>query len=203
MTLPSELLDSIRRTLAAALIPSTPPDIDHPLVDVMISDDISEDVADYETVPDPGIVVSCLGLTDLGAGHSELQARANFIARCYARIAEGPEDLDGSTGDVAMDLAALVALLVERSIWVSAGPSVKPLVTKRAENVRVANRTARGKTSKGRALWTVTWSQQVELGQRDEARALHAFRKLNMTIAMGDAQTEDAVLHVEMPGGTP
>lgn len=201
MTRPSELLEAMRATLELELRPPGAPTLERPLIGVSISDDISEDVAGRETVPDPGVVLSCTGLSGYGDSYSATLVRAEFIARCYARIAEGPDDADGSRGDVAMDLAALVAMIVERTIWL--GPDGKPMVLKRAERIDIHNRTVRGTTSEGRALWVVRWQQQLELTQRDASAALHAFRKLHITYAMGDANTPDEEAHIEMPGGTP
>jgi hypothetical protein len=202
MTLPSQLLDTIRDTLELALTPTSPgaPSIDEPLVDVTVSDDQSEDVAEFETLGDPAVVLTCTSFNGLGSLYTPLATSARFFARCYARVSEGPADAQGTRGDVAMNLAALVAMVVERELWKANGTL---LVNKRASDIRVQNRTTRAQLEHGRALWIVAWEQQLELTSRDVAATLRSFKRMNVTIKMGDANTPDAEFRAEMPGGTP
>lgn len=203
MSLPSTVLDAIVRTLQAELQPANDPSIDTPLIDVTTSDDIADDIAGKETIGDPAVVLTCRGLGGMGDLYSPSVVNADFVARCYARVAEGPEDVSGSKGDVAMDLATLVGMIVERSIWQSAPPNPTALVNKRASGVRIQNRTSNDTLKQGRALWLVTWSQQMELTGRDQVAAFRAFKRLHVTIAMGDADVADAEALIEMPGGSP
>lgn len=202
MTQPSAVLDAIARTFDASFMPPTPPgpSVDAPRVDVLISDLTDEDVSDKHTFSAPAIVVSCTGFGDISTDMGPLFYRAGFVARCYARVPRGPNAPSDSSGDVAMDLAAVVAQSVDTTIWKD--ESGAPVVSQRAQHIQVRNRTTKAQQVEGASLWVVTWDQLLEFTVDDLSGVLRSFRHLHITIAMGDADTPDVEAIVELPGGT-
>lgn len=186
MTQPSALLDAIITELSAVLAP----------VIVRQTDDLSDDVSEQQTFRAPAVVVTCTGLTDMDRDTGALSVSAQLVARCYARLAGG----GGSRGDVAMNLAAVVAQQVEGRIWGQAAGA--PIATMRAQRIAVRNRTSREMMDRGVALWTVSWTQLIELGEPDAGAILHAFRTLHVTMG-GTAQEPHAAATLELEGGTP
>jgi hypothetical protein len=200
MSAPSLVLDCIARTLDEEFSPPVPT-IDQPRVDVMISDLLDEDVSQDQTFSAPAIVLSCLGLGDVSTDKGPGFYRAGYLARCYARVPQGPAAPADSSGDVAMDLAAVVAQIVDSTIWKD--DVGQPVVSQRAERITVRNRTSKAALKEGASLWLVTWQQLLEFSPRDVAGLLHSFKHLHITIAMGDADTPDVEADIELPGGPP
>jgi hypothetical protein len=198
MTAPSVVLECIARTLDSTFAPAAPT-IDTPRVYVLISDILDENVSQEHTFTAPAIVVSCAGFTELEAETGLY--RASFLARCYARVPRGPAVPVDSSGDVAMDLAVVVARVVDQTIWED--ESGLPVVARRAERLQVRNRTTRQVHQAEGSLWLVTWEQLLEIAPADLTGILRAFRHLHIQFAMGTADTPDVGAIVELEGGTP
>lgn len=200
MTQPAQVLDAIVRTLKGELEPPSP-GLEAQTVDVRSVDDLSVDVFDTKTFRAPAVVVSATSMGQVGRDLGPLTVEMTFVARCYARSPTGPVSPGDSRGDVAMNLAALVAQTVEaRGIWVDSGGA--PAVVARATGLRVANQTTRPVAERGHALWTVTWSQQVELTSADQSALFHAFRTLDVGIG-GDVDDPDERATMTLEGREP
>lgn len=203
MTQPSELLDAVALRLRTELQPLDPVLSDGSRaqpVDVQVTDRMLDDVADVVTFRAPAVVISCTGLGEADRSLGSLSAPANLVARCYARLPVGPSDTKTSAGDVAMNLAALVAQIVEEAPFRDADG--KDLSIRAPSNVRIMNRTVEAIAQRGHAMWSVTWSQRIELTPRDRTAALHAFKRLHIDIEM-QGQAPDQALTIELEGRDP
>ncbi len=197
MTTPASVLDAVVSALRAALEPVSP-GLDAQTVDVRATDDLSVDVGDVVTLRAPAVIVSVTTFGEVGRDLGPLTVDMSFVARCYARVPSGPSAPSDTRGDVAMNLAALVAQTVEgNGIW--AAPDGAPVVIQRATALRVQNATTRPVVQRGHALWTVTWAQLVELTRADEAALLHAFRTLQIGIGGTLAEPGDSAT-IELEG---
>ncbi len=199
MTQPSEVLDAVARTLRSALQPATAGGDAQP-VDVRITDHMLDDVRDVVTFRAPAVILSATGMgeTDLSLG--TLTADLQITARCYARLPAGPTKVDDTPSDVAMNLAALVATLVDGALWRT--PGGQPLNVQRPARIRIQNRSVEGVIQSGYAMWSVAWSQRIELTRADTTAALHAFKTLHVELELGP-DAPDKALTVNLPGGNP
>lgn len=194
---PSAVLDAIAQGLLVHLSPKQPGP-DAPPIRVLVSDRTDEDVTDTETVGGPALVLSCTGFSDQEIVGGAMIVDADFLVRCYARLPQGPSDAKASRGDVAMNLAALVAQVVSSTMWT--GPDGDAVVVRAADRVRVANRTARAQLSgDGHAMWTVRWTQRFELTPVDHAEVLQVLRRLFVQWDLGgetDTPQESELIEV-------
>lgn len=201
MTTPSKLLDTIATTLEERLAPLLP-SINTPVIPVRITDDMTEDVIGDMHAPGlPCVLVTCTGLPQVGRETGDLTFEAEFVARCYSALPVAPGGAVSSRGDVAMNLAARVAAIVDSELWVD--DNGEPQASARASRVAPRNRSTRGAAARGHSLWTVTWRQQLELTDVLIDAELFPFKKLHLTYAMGGADTPDAEATLQLEGGTP
>lgn len=200
MTAPSAVLDAVARTLRTALQPAVPGPDAQP-VDVVITDHMLDDVRDVVTFRAPAVVLSATGMGEADDSLGPLTADLMITARCYARLPAGPTQVDDTPSDVAMNLAALVATLVDGAQWRATDGT--QLNVMRPSRIRIQNRSVEAIMQGGHAMWAVSWSQRVALTREDQTAVLHAFKTLHVEIAMGDADVPDQSLTVNMPGGTP
>jgi hypothetical protein len=192
---PNKVLDAIAQNLLEMLSPAS-----EPLVRVLVSDSIDEDVSDSETFQAPAVVLSCTGFGDQSLSAGAMLVDGEMVARCYARLPAGASDARTSRGDVAMNLAALVAQAVEGTLWT--GADGKPVVVRLADRVRVQNRTGRALlVGEGLAMWTVRWVQRFELNGADTAETLRTFKTLFVQWDMGGADTPQETELIEVTHG--
>lgn len=200
MTQPSAVLDAVARTLRAALQPATPGPEAQP-VDVRVTDHMLDDVRDVITFRAPAVVLSCVGMGEADRSLGPLSANLQMVARCYARLPAGPTKVDDTPGDVAMNLAALVAQLVEGASWKAMDGTALNIM--RPGAIRIQNRSVEPIMQGGYAMWSVSWSQRIELTTADQTAALHAFRTLHIDIALGGADVPTESLTMPLEGREP
>jgi hypothetical protein len=201
--MPSVLLDRMVELLSQQLQPETPSG-DTPKVYVRAVDDsTTDDLSEYTTVPTPSVLLSCIGMPLAGRDTGPVTAEAHFIARCYARLPQKQEgQLVFSRGDVAMNLAALVEMILDSEVWKD--DAGRPVAHSRATKITSRNRGGRALAGRGLSLWLVSWQQLVEITAPDRAAILHSFRELHIDIDMGgEADTQDVDATMNFPGGTP
>lgn len=190
MTQPSVMLDAIVSRLAARLQPSLVAPATPNITVRQVDDTATVDLSEYMTVQSPGVYVTCLSAPELGRDVGPLTVEAQWMARCYARLGLPPAEAGkpgSSRGDVAMNLAALVASIVDEEMWL--GLDAKPTAHRAAQRVTLTNRGSRDLATRSLSLWIVTWTQPLELTAPDLTGILHSFRKLNTTITTtGDEQ---------------
>jgi hypothetical protein len=193
MTQPSLVLDAIAEAMETRLGKA---------IDVRLTDDLTEDLGETLTFRPPAVILSCTRLGDASGDYGSLLVSAQFVARCYARLPAGPRTPKESRGDVAMNLAAAVAQVVDDSpLWLDAQGVA--LATKRAAGITITNRTTQAIAQRGFAMWVVSWQQLIELTQADVGAALNAFKRLHVEFEMGTSETPDAALTMELEGREP
>jgi hypothetical protein len=164
---PSAVMDAIVSTLKTKLGDA--------VVDVQTHDsDFGEDGAlkDLITMADPGVLLCCLDLQVEPRDYDPPVANAMFVALCLARVENLPAQ--NSPGDVAMDLAGIVTGIVTGELW--GGKA-----TRRAQKVRARNENALKTRLKGVSVWSVTWTQQVELQTVVTPAVYQNLRRINFT----------------------
>jgi len=173
VTLPSAFLDKVAELLGDEL-PGTSVEV----IDRMFG---ARD-RDYVNVSFPGVLVTCARLRFDGQ-YTPPVATGEFVAVCLARFdepTEGPVPLSG--GDVAMNLAALVAAHVEGQRWDDLGFSAPRRVrVESMQSLQLAEKEING--------WAVRWEQDFEVTFAGPDR--EQFRTLGITVAVGDANTPD------------
>lgn len=201
MTMPSDVLEAIGRAMAEAFTVPDDAGIDRPFVRVLSADSVDGDVSDTATVPAPAVVLTCTGMTDASNGPGELLVDGEFVARCYARLPKGPADPKRTRGDVAMDLAAAVAKVVEGNLFRL--PDGTPATVRHADQVRISNGTTRGTLEAGHALWTVRWRQRFEVRPQDSEQVLYRLRSVAATFDLpgGEVDTHDESALIEVTHG--
>jgi hypothetical protein len=178
MSVPSEVVDAIVTTLGTRLAPAS--------VEVRtIEGPFDVDTTGNLTLPSSAcVLVFC---SSLPIDAQTYLTDATFYAVCIARTNVG----DAKRGDVAMDLAALVASIVARERW--------GVCFKIPSRVRVANE-YRPELAKGKGLsaWSVTWTQMVELN-KDENGAVERLKTMTFEHEVGGVDTPDLHATLEFP----
>jgi hypothetical protein len=201
--MPSILLDRMVELLSTQLQPAIASG-DTPRVFVRAVDDTtSDDLSEYTTVPTPSVLLSCLGMPLASRDTGPVTAEAQFVARCYARLPQKQEgQIAISRGDVAMNLAALVEMILDGEVWKDGAG--KPVAHSRATKITSRNRGGRSLAGRGLSLWLVSWQQMVELTAPDRAAILHSFKELHIDVDMGgQSDTADVGATMNFEGGTP
>ena len=199
MTLPSQVLDAIVARLKSALEP-TADQLAHatPRVHVRAIDDTAiADITDFTTVPMPAVLVTCVGMPAVARDFGPTTVDAQFVARCIATRSQS----SASRGDVAMDLAAFIASVVDEEVWRDA--LGQPTTLSRATRLGARNVGSRELVTKGVSMWIVTWNQQIELTARDRDGILRALRKLHIAVEIPGGASPDAAGTVELQGWEP
>lgn len=184
MTLPSTYLDKVAEILDYAL----PAEVNVEVIDRLFG---TRD-ADYVTIPYPSVLIACARMKFEGQYNPPV-ATGEFVAACISRLDETTGDL-ASAGDVAMNLAALVAANVEGQRWEGLGfSSVRNLRVETLQSMRLSEKDLNG--------WAVRWEQDFEV--TFAGPDAEQFKKLGITIAMGDANTPDAEAEYVRPEEAP
>jgi hypothetical protein len=136
--------------------------------------DFGEDGAlkDFLTVADPGVLICCLGMPLVPQDFGPPVAAARFLALCLARVPN--MTAQDSPGDVAMDLAAMVAGIVDGERWNNKAVG-------RATKVTPHNENALKTKLKGVSVWSVAWQQNIEIQTATVAPTFNNLRRINFT----------------------
>ena len=143
---------------------------------------------DFVTEGSAAVLVTCL---DLPIAH-DLQsepptANGQFAAFCLVDDNNSPTK---SRGDVAMDLAGLVASHVQRERWNGTATDI-------ASRVRAQNLHNRSFLEKGIGVWVVRWTQPIELTAPSVDGILERLTRIDTTFSMGTADTPDVAHTLE------
>jgi hypothetical protein len=197
MTQPAVVLQAIAKQLSTQLQPPNVT-VERNAVDVRVTDFMLDDVTEVVTFRAPAVVLSATGLRNVDHEYGPLSGTMDVAARCYARLPNLAAPAPGTRGSVAMDLAAAVAHFIDGNVYKDVDGS--DLNFMRAENVRVQNRTTAQIANRGHAMWLVSFSLRIELTPLDVAATLHQLKTLHFEIGMGDAETPDQALTLELEG---
>jgi hypothetical protein len=142
---------------------------------------------DIVTTRHAAVLVACTSLDiDPECDWEPPVANGQFVAFVFAKVDAHPK----SKYDIAMDLAALIASHVKRSPWLDDDGIVR-----RAERIRVLNLHSREHLQDGLSIWSVTWTQQVELTPVDNDGVLNLLGEIRTTFVISDDEAVPTISH--------
>lgn len=144
--------------------------------------DFGADGKDFVTAGPLAVLVAALDLPVMDEyDFVPAVADATFVAVCLARAGD-PANGQAKRSDVAMDLAGLVAALVRPERWGG-------LAAKVPSRIRCRNQHTNALALKGLSVWSVFWSQHIELQPTFDPAVLHRLGSIHSTIAPGGDAT--------------
>jgi phage gp37-like protein len=170
MTMPSIVVAAIVSQLAATLGPA--------VNEVRAHDGVfGAEGKEKFVISDPGVLVTCVaGAMDEDGQYLPKTIDAVFAVYVLARN----RNPDGrSRGGVAADLAVLIGAIVQGNDW---GKSAVKL----PERIRVTNEHTEALVGKGLNVWSVFWTQRLEISQ-DVTAEISRLGRLNFTFALSDS----------------
>lgn len=184
---PSAILAHVAESIATGLAPYT--------VHVRAHDgEFSPADKDFVTLPDPSVLVACLGAHGSVYFDSKpTTVDAIWAAFCITRN-NSVTSQQGTRGAVAMDLAMYVTEIVDGNRW---GDRMVTTPTR----LRVVNDFKQ--QTKGLTVWSVFWTQSIEIQRLPAENLIHRLGSIHHVFAMGDEQTPDALATIVFPEPTP
>lgn len=183
MTQPAAMLDAVAARMRTRLGSAV---AEVRVIDATFADDLT----DYLTVRSPGVLLTCVSIPVVEGGQQPMKVEPTWLAICVARLPRLSQG-ESSRGDVAMNLSAVVAMMVEREMW-------NGQANRCARRIHCVNEHSKELAQKGVSMWTVTWLQQIEITPADEDDALEELGRIRLTFEMGDGQTPDAEAEQEL-----